>query len=1172
MINMPKTKAEKSGSKPNIQWSDSSLARIFELKPYLRDAFSASNTPVFRERFSNALDAGDSDGDHEARNLVTRWGQLAYDKSDAMLLSKPTNPTKQDIRKLFFGVQWDLLNGRPGPGKDKIKTARKKLNLNPFKPSDSLLEACLTAPLLPEEEHIQTNSAPEVNVEGNAACQVLQSFKRAGELKASSSGVTEIPDVGQDATAAPEPMVPIEDDSNPTLESIVQSNVPTKPSDDVELEASNPPTPSLVDDVSMRSANSEVNTPSTIPRELPKVPKGTSNGTRRHKRGSSSRARHNKKKIPATTTNQPPSIKIENAAEDTVDKLDTNSEKAEKPTEKFTKKPKKQKKWDTSGPGQSMRRAVQLSLQTYAEENRPDEKAATPPCTAHDSPSPETGNALQLDLGSQLDSQSGDQTEPASNQEVADVKPWLAAPSCFESSQQHLASSTTFPALRTSSPAPPEVSPSPPATPFPNIPTSISPPDSPPKASTAIVHHAIHKPQSEIASLSTLPTPTLAGACANEIRIPVWAVSRQELCELPYFKAMQGGVYSRAHTVYGYLLGRFPSPRDAWRHDGRLIISHGGGKNMANEEQPLPDDLVTAAQSKHQLGDDQLETDSSIRGLLTSYRMFRPIIILAEAGYEHLQRFNLKRGHAREANYYVLGHYAIVAAWAEREEINSQGETSLYTRWKFAFQWIEQSQGPPWWLATSETATQIARPLPTEREYQSGNRQPFNKKVSPRRFKPSELALNPFPSSGAENRCLACSTVSPKVYRMEWVCLNPDCESFWTLSNGLAPRGELQFDEDFLSIRDLPIQLQKIPYPIVPEYPGWEYQANNCSIFNRNFWAGVCCHRCGRVSCRQRWQIWECPACKLVVEESRPRIYSSSILDDPLSWETYGNGRFNPTEITATCKVVNYPEGESRVAVYYQLPDDIGQIVHVLNNPVASKTPDDLFEQYQKDACERDMFQRHAMKTHGVKGELYAQHFTFNAGAPYKYVAEAASTPFEQCPESIRNAVDHIKYLCEGALGPSDTQFNELLSVAYAEGQEMNFHSDDEPGLGPVVAGLTLGSSAEMMFRHNLSVKKNQTYKNGPYRASESRTIEVQNERTLQITLSHGDLLIMNGTKIQQQFEHAVFVRDTDLLRFAATARSINAGKVINSSTSPGGRRATSLIDTQPGLTGHLRN
>ncbi|KAG8709669.1 hypothetical protein FRC09_000528 [Ceratobasidium sp. 395] len=573
---MPKIKAEKSGSKSNIQWSDSSLARLFELKPYLRDAFSASNTPVFRERFSNALDAGDSNGDHEARNLVTRWGQLAYDKSDAMLLSKPTNPTKQDIRKLFFGVQWDLLNGRPGPAKDKIKTARKKLNLNPFKPSDSLLEACLTAPLLPKEEHIQTNSAPEVNVEGNAACQVLQSSKRAGKLKASSSGVTEIPDLGQDAAAAPEPMVLIEDDSNPTLESIVQSNVPTKSSDDVKLEASNPPTPSLVDDVSIRSANSEVNTPSTIPREVSKVSKvskGTSNGTRRHKRGSSSRARHNKKKIPAATTNNPSSTKTENAAEDTEDKLDTNFEKAEKLTEKSTKKPKKQKKLDSGPGGQSMRRAIQLSLQTYAEENHSDEKAATPPCTAHDSPSPETENALQLDLGSQLDSQSGNQAEPASNQEVADVKPWLPAPSRFESSQQHLVSETTFSALKPSSPAPPEVLPSPPATPLLSIPASVSSPDSPPKASTRIVDHIIdhpapfkllleepsdptpqHELQSETTSLCAPPTSALAAGRASEIRIPVWAVCTDTSLVISHRPATRGATMGGSSYLTGELI------------------------------------------------------------------------------------------------------------------------------------------------------------------------------------------------------------------------------------------------------------------------------------------------------------------------------------------------------------------------------------------------------------------------------------------------------------------------------------------------------------------------------------------------------------------------------------------------------------------------------------------
>lgn len=35
----------------------------------------------------------------------------------------------------------------------------------------------------------------------------------------------------------------------------------------------------------------------------------------------------------------------------------------------------------------------------------------------------------------------------------------------------------------------------------------------------------------------------------------------------------------------------------------------------------------------------------------------------------------------------------------------------------------------------------------------------------------------------------------------------------------------------------------------------------------------------------------------------------------------------------------------------------------MLNNPAASQVPDQLLEQYQIDASETDMFQRHAIKT-----------------------------------------------------------------------------------------------------------------------------------------------------------------------------------------------------------------
>jgi hypothetical protein len=147
-------------------------------------------------------------------------------------------------------------------------------------------------------------------------------------------------------------------------------------------------------------------------------------------------------------------------------------------------------------------------------------------------------------------------------------------------------------------------------------------------------------------------------------------------------------------------------------------------------------------------------------------------------------------------------------------------------------------------------------------------------------------------------KCLDCAVLSPKVYQAEWVCLNPDCSLFWTVSNGCmhllstdrfvqlssnepVPQSELKFDQSFLALRKLPEQLRRIPYSIIPEYPSWQCQMNGESIFNRHFWAGACCPRCGRVSCRyvwvfmtlciflkltghrQKWIVWECPTCKV---------------------------------------------------------------------------------------------------------------------------------------------------------------------------------------------------------------------------------------------------------------------------------------------------------------------
>ncbi|PBK85077.1 hypothetical protein ARMGADRAFT_942461 [Armillaria gallica] len=94
--------------------------------------------------------------------------------------------------------------------------------------------------------------------------------------------------------------------------------------------------------------------------------------------------------------------------------------------------------------------------------------------------------------------------------------------------------------------------------------------------------------------------------------------------------------------------------------------------------------------------------------------------------------------------------------------------------------------------------------------------------------------------------------------------------------------------------------------------------------------------------------------------------------------------------------------------------------------------------------------------------------------------------------------------------------FNELLSVAYLPNQSMAFHSDDEQGVQGFIAGLLLGSDATMDFCCKGDVKNCPTL--------------------LTVTLSHGDILVMDGDTIQQKFLHRVELFG---YRFAATARFI---------------------------------
>jgi hypothetical protein len=104
-----------------------------------------------------------------------------------------------------------------------------------------------------------------------------------------------------------------------------------------------------------------------------------------------------------------------------------------------------------------------------------------------------------------------------------------------------------------------------------------------------------------------------------------------------------------------------------------------------------------------------------------------------------------------------------------------------------------------------------------------------------------------------------------------------------------------------------------------------------------------------------------------------------------------------------------------------------------------------------------------------VEGGMLGQQFMHNAGAPYKFIVKTSTQPMADAAPVIAETMDVLKKRVN-LIVPCD--FNEILSVAYMEGQRMEviqslqnyltvqYHDDGEPGVRDVVASISLGSPA----------------------------------------------------------------------------------------------------------------
>ncbi|KAJ6513520.1 hypothetical protein DFH09DRAFT_941340 [Mycena vulgaris] len=572
---------------------------------------------------------------------------------------------------------------------------------------------------------------------------------------------------------------------------------------------------------------------------------------------------------------------------------------------------------------------------------------------------------------------------------------------------------------------------------------------------------------------------------------PIWAQSRQEVCEsFEWFRSYQGGVYQGDGKVKGYFLSAFAAKRDLFACGGKIIISHGGGKAESSRTQN--------GQVTNRTADDQRAHDISVRALIENYRLNQPLVLLIDDKYGPFP-FNLGSHDVYMAplsNLYA-GFYKIIHVWAEYQPSTTNARGRV-VRFKFAFQWCED-QGEPWWA--TEDLNVVATFL-THTEHATNS--PLKPRSSP--LKPDNLY---FP-------CSICSENSPRVFCQAWACLNPTCPSFWITPSGYSLPEELDYNPEFLSVIDLrPLPLA-YRGALLPKPPILAPKDGITTTYRYS--RGWHCRKCGRLSCRSAWEQYQCPNCKVLAT-------NSGYPCDHWERSTSQTSHVHPRIGRLDTKIFNHFGVVGATGRYqtFVLPDEKGKIHLIQTNRLANVEADRIFEAYQQQASDGTLlFRRWPLRSVRLflllRGPLLTNYFSQNSGETYHYVGGTDNTvPFDRAPGAVIQARDLIQKRIREALGVP-YEFNEVLSAGYMEQQKMAFHSDSENGLGPVVAGLSMGSPALMHFRL----------------LSKYAPRNEQRANAMTVVLRHGDVLVMEGAGVQDFYEYVPCN-----FRIAATARWI---------------------------------
>ncbi|KAL2130787.1 hypothetical protein VTI74DRAFT_5948 [Chaetomium olivicolor] len=579
----------------------------------------------------------------------------------------------------------------------------------------------------------------------------------------------------------------------------------------------------------------------------------------------------------------------------------------------------------------------------------------------------------------------------------------------------------------------------------------------------------------------------------------VWANGRGSLCEaLPYFKAYKGSLHSCNVVAQGFLIDSEAEERDVFGE--QIIISSVGGGRVKNRE---TGGMIRAK--------DANDTATNVRAFMAAYANKSLVAIIAGEGHPLYPC-------EPPCPYAVLAYFHITDMW--KDKIVPKGGSKPVTIWRIRFEKANLAQ-PSWWIP--EGATQP--------------------KVSIAETK-SLVAT-----------CGKCDTASKQLYTIGWFCLNHKCEYYFTFPDGTAVEPEgLVYTETFLNERT----------PFVGQVPSLRPQIPNTTGMHGTELAlrqGFVCPSCGCCNRRVYWNRWV----SLLQQEHttfeirmQKRRAANGVNENPLGLADFVLDPF------ATIYHRGYIQHSQTLMLggfqvrQYLLPDSQGRILGSFSIFSASDTlnakpngPNELFRTLELTDIG---LRRNPAAVVGHKLEGYTRHFQQNFGARYKFGVSVQSKGFSEAPDVILRALQRLSWaksaavastnkliatldadnISPNAILPHDVNFNELLALGYMENDKINYHDDGESELGPVIAALSLGSPSTMRFR-----PKRNTGFWLPTHQEQGRTCY---KEILEVTMKHGDMMVMVGAEIQKVYEHTV--EPQGMRRFSLTARFIDPKKM----------------------------